>query len=937
MSTLRLYNLRRETMLVLATAGILLFGGSATKSEAQTVDPDILEQLQRQQGIDPTRQVTPAPVDVAREDELEHRDQARAAAQIAAATISRLEEDYRERTGNEDLLQYGYDMFAFVSMDTGANIGSIPSNYVLGVGDELVVFFVGSTERSVTTSVDREGRAILPDLPPIAAAGRNFGDFVADVQARVSEALLGTEVYISLGSVRQLGIYVLGEVSIPGLHNLNSMSSVFQALASAGGVKKTGSLRNVQIITDAGASVVDLYALINGGAAGRLSLSDGARVIVPAIGDTVAVIGSVGRPAIYELPANASATLAGVLNRAGGTLRPRGNDVTLTRINDAGQRTVSAVENGGAIIGGDVVDVRFKSDLLVGEVRLEGHVNVEGPRALSAAPTVSALIGGRDGLGETPYLLFAVLETTDPSTQARLLKHVNLERILADIEDVTLRDRDRLVVFSAEDVSFLSSALLREVVLSGEYGDEYEEEDQCQSMVGLADAIQVASGGRFEIVSRSVFFRPERQEDPLESGSSDASDRDAGDLDAGDPNAIGGGDGAGNVNIIARPDQVETSRQADRQRSQDEGQRRDQEERLEQERIVRCGGVFEENTDFLPLALDNAVSQLGAVQRPGIFPVSRQTTLASLVAVAGGFTLQADVSNVELLTQAQGVVSSRFVGERSNYDLSDIEIATINVFPGSSVRVSQRRSDQEAGTVLLTGEVMHPGIYTILRGETLSQVLERAGGITDFAYPYGAVFTRLRVKEIQEEAFRRAAREINDGITIAAVRADVAADALDVAKGLADELGSIEALGRVVVEVDPAILRVRPELDTILEPGDQLIIPKRPNFILVSGDVLNPGAVQFVTGKGVNEYLTETGGFSRGADDDRVYVVYPNGVAEPVESSRWSSSSIVLPPGTAIFVPKNLDPFTTLEFVQAISSVISQLALSAASIAVISR
>jgi protein involved in polysaccharide export with SLBB domain len=104
----------------------------------------------------------------------------------------------------------------------------------------------------------------------------------------------------------------------------------------------------------------------------------------------------------------------------------------------------------------------------------------------------------------------------------------------------------------------------------------------------------------------------------------------------------------------------------------------------------------------------------------------------------------------------------------------------------------------------------------------------------------------------------------------------------------------------------------------------------------VVGAVLNPGALQFEPGKKVEEYVGESGGLQNSADDNRVFVVYPNGVAEPVNISRWAFSSISVPPGSTIVVPKDTSPLK-IAFVRDIATIISQLALSAASIAVISR
>ena len=161
------------------------------------------------------------------------------------------------------------------------------------------------------------------------------------------------------------------------------------------------------------------------------------------------------------------------------------------------------------------------------------------------------------------------------------------------------------------------------------------------------------------------------------------------------------------------------------------------------------------------------------------------------------------------------------------------------------------------------------------------------------------------------------------------------ADSITAARGLAQTFATIEAPGRMVVESDPRVLTKRPDLDNVLEAGDALLMPKRPNFVILSGDVLNPGALQFVAGKRVEDYLAETGGLLATADKKRVFLVYPNGVAQPVRFSVWSRNNLSVPPGSTIVVPKDTSPLTALEIVRDVSSILGQLALTAASLAVV--
>jgi len=306
-----------------------------------------------------------------------------------------------------------------------------------------------------------------------------------------------------------------------------------------------------------------------------------------------------------------------------------------------------------------------------------------------------------------------------------------------------------------------------------------------------------------------------------------------------------------------------------------------------------------------------------------------------LLATAGGPLPNADLGNIEITHNRTGPGSGQLITARTVVDLNVDRADRETVAPGGTVRVHFLRSDQEPGGILLTGEFEQPGLYSIQKGETLAAVIDRAGGLNAYAFPYGAVMTRLSVKYEQEEGFRRAAREINSALASAAVKNDLSAEAAIAVKELASELSMIEAAGRLVVEADPAVLRARPELNLVLEPGDRLHVPKRPQYVVVSGEVLNPGAMQFEAGKNVKQFLREAGGLSKTADDGRVFLVYPNGVAKPISLAPWSFKAAAVPPGSTIVVPKDLSPFTTLEIIRDITGIFAQLALAGASLAVI--
>ena len=150
--------------------------------------------------------------------------------------------------------------------------------------------------------VDRDGNVVLPRLNPIAAAGRTLGDFRQDLISDVHRAYVSTQGFATVGRVRQVGVIVAGEVGSPGVRTLTGLASPIDAILVSGGIKKSGSLRNVEVVYQGRTETIDLYAfLTNGVAARQVSLADGDRIVVPTLGKTVTAAGWRGGPPSTKL------------------------------------------------------------------------------------------------------------------------------------------------------------------------------------------------------------------------------------------------------------------------------------------------------------------------------------------------------------------------------------------------------------------------------------------------------------------------------------------------------------------------------------------------------------------------------------------------------------------------------------------------------------
>lgn len=285
----------------------------------------------------------------------------------------------------DELAQFGYDVFGeSEAQDVSAGVpsGAVQDDFVLGEGDELEIVFTGQRSERAVYKINSQGQVVLNDLPPLPAAGRTIAQFRASVEAAAGR-LYNTEVYVSLSSVRQIGILVVGHVKHPGRQNLTVFHTVVDALMRAGGVDKTGSLRRIKLVRGGRSTFIDLYSLLLHGATTMdLGLRDGDRLIVPPIGPSVAIAGEVKRPGIYEiLPAGygvkASSerlSLNEMLSLSGGVLAPGQNRFVKMALTDNGQELIEEVS--------EPYEPQFSdgSILMVskGEARRAGSVELAG-------------------------------------------------------------------------------------------------------------------------------------------------------------------------------------------------------------------------------------------------------------------------------------------------------------------------------------------------------------------------------------------------------------------------------------------------------------------------------------------------------------------------------------------------------------------------------
>ncbi|MFP6698949.1 MAG: SLBB domain-containing protein, partial [Alphaproteobacteria bacterium] len=537
------------------------------------------------------------------------------------------------------LQQYGYNLFGGAATQQGLDTGAIFPDYVLGVDDELVVTFIGRLNQSISARVDRKGQILLPNFKPILAAGHTFGEVRREIAARTAAKHLGTDVFVSLGSVRIVKVLVLGEINKPGRKYITALATLIDAIRLGDGIKKTGSVRRIHVQRGDEVFWFDTYDMLFSGVAARdLTLRDGDRVIVPPIGPTFALAGDVNRPGIYEMAeGRATMSMAEALEMSGGTIRPRGNIFHHLSFQASGHQQLSEHKNLAATVqDGDIIRVSRGQNIQMGAVDINGHVQVQGRRALAATKSVAKLLGDASALRSNPYLLFGALEITDPQTRARRLFPLNLQNILHGREDYALRDNDRLIVLAADDIRFLSSANVQEVV-SRRIDAELKQQDRgargTESAKGFGNGEADASVSLLAI--RKALAENEKTAAPAKDGATDGIRSKDGLEDSKK------GLCKGMRELLAIVSVNSANRFANAVRTIDTAG-------LAQINRQKCPRIFNDYGGLLPLALEHAVAVNGEVRRPGAYPVVGNVSLTSSIAVAGGLSRKVDLTRVEI-------------------------------------------------------------------------------------------------------------------------------------------------------------------------------------------------------------------------------------------------------------------------------------------------
>ena len=325
-------------------------------------------------------------------------------------------------------------------------------------------------------------------------------------------------------------------------------------------------------------------------------------------------------------------------------------------------------------------------------------------------------------------------------------------------------------------------------------------------------------------------------------------------------------------------------------------------------------------------ARKNIVTIDGAVNRPAKYEVSDEHTLNSVIKYANGISRTADRKNISLERILDGTLKTIPVRNESQFETikaQDGDLIYIREYPYRQAKIS--------------GAVLKPGSYTMAAGETINDLIQKAGGYTDNAYKFGAIYLNEDAKLINEQSKEILYQEFLDNII--AVSQQNIGGSFDLAPivQLTEDVKNIEVNGRVVIDLlnDSSI-----DLYNIKE-GDELFVPERNNVVYVYGETSTEGAVMYSDLQDVEYYVEKSGGYKQFADNDSIYILHPNGESQLYKAQRSifersPKGETRIYPGSIIFVPRKLDESAPRRLAtQAYVSILGNLGIALASLSAI--
>ncbi|MDY8151067.1 SLBB domain-containing protein [Vibrio sp. PBL-C16] len=800
--------------------------------------------------------------------------------EASGAVSSNIEEQWLKKGEQEELKRFGLDLFAG-SPSTFAPISDVPvpANYTVGAGDEIIVQLFGKENETHRLRVNRAGTINFPSLGPVNVAGMHFSDVRDSLTQRVKEQMIGVRSDISLGELRTMQVFVMGDAYKPGAYTVSALTTISQAIYYSGGFGESGALRDIQLKRD-GKIIrkLDMYdLLLKGDASNDVRLLPDDVVLIGSVNDTVSIEGEINRPAIYEV--KAGETYQQLIQMAGGfTSNAHVEQLEIKRYASHGAREALTLDfnktqdRQSKVKNGDTIKILKKSEELTRYVQIEGDVRhpgyVEWRNGLRVADLFKSVDSAFNSTADVNYAV--VVREINPQRDIEVFQLSLANAILSpgSQDNLQLQSRDRILVFNRFNNEDLDTLATQEAVSKAKTLEQAQEQAELeqqkeQEVMSSSVAVSHSANGTLNNQSTTEQAKPAK--------------------------------------IIFRGKEITEE---------------DFEKLKQNTRRTLLAPVLLQLQQQSRLGLAPQIAEVfGEVKHPGRYPITPRMTVSTLIEAAGGLTYNAFTINAEL---ARTAINS--ADERAYIDVERIDLR--KAIQGSAsddaiivgrdrLNILEKPNVKLQSTVTLQGEVRFPGTYTVRQGETLSELLDRAGGLTEFAHPQGAIFTREALRLQEQKLLNQYAADMRKETAKKTFRADsnIGSVISDPEKTLAfvEEASRSKALGRMVVQLN-RILKGERSADFMLEDGDFLFVPTFRNTVSIMGEVQVPITYLLDNKLDVDDYLNKAGGAKKQADEDRIFVVRADGSVYKPSSGYWfGNNKEGLKAGDTIVVPIDTD------------------------------
>jgi protein involved in polysaccharide export with SLBB domain len=727
----------------------------------------------------------------------------------------------------------------------------VPSDYIIGPGDQLQIRIWGQLEANLRVTVDRAGQIYIPRVGQVAVAGLHYSELEQYLQNEVAKIFRNFNLTASVGRLRSIQVLVLGSARYPGTYTISSLSTLVNAIFASGGPLPQGSLRHIQVRRD-GATITDFDfydLLIKGDKSKDVRLQPGDVLYIPPVGPLAAISGSVNTPAIYEL--KSTSTLSDLIEIAGGMSSLANTErITIERLVDHQSRKTLAFpyddsSRSLSLQDGDVVRVFSIVPSFQDTVTLRGNVANPGRYPWKAGMRVRDLIPNADALLTRRYWLDRAAIGNGRATEYPIGQ--NRENIVRCLPNTT-------------------------------QGNASDRSDAQQSAATAAQGAQV----------------------PIALGNV--------------PPATGP-DSSGVVYVPCAPAQQAASDSA----STTEGR-------------VPLGNRETAEMHEEIATTHRTATNLTADLRRYAPEINWDYAIIQRVNPT-------DLSSKLIWMSPRKAILEH--DETSNLELQPGDIVTI--FSQRDISLPQ---GERSRYVVIEGEVRRPGVYKLEVNETLHSVLDRAGGITPNAYLYGAQLLRESARIEQQNSLDQLVHTMEvqvrqSALSLAATATGGDAQALaQLQEGIVAQLRAVRASGRVALPIKPADKKLTDFPNMLMEDNDRLIIPHTPSTVSVVGNVYNPGSFIFDPRNNSGAYLEMAGKGKPQSDLHHAFVLRANGIVVAANNVNGLFTGdkfehLRLYPGDEIIVPYKLPTGAFIRGLRDWSQIASQLAITAAALAVV--